>query len=93
MSLAIELTPAGGTRLAEAARKAGVEPAELAQRIVADHLPPTQGASGPTLALFGEWKQEDARLTPEEMEQKRQLWEQFDRGINETRDALGMREL
>lgn len=93
MSLTIELTPAEEARLAEAARKEGIEPAELARRMVADHLPPAEAGSDPTLTLFAEWEKDDAQLTPEEMERERQIWEQFERGINETRRALGMREL
>jgi hypothetical protein len=46
-----------------------------------------------TLALFAQWAVEDARKTPEETAQEDRLWEQFEAGINETRDALGMRRL
>jgi len=93
MTLTIELTTAEEARLVAAAEQEGVPPAELARRLVADHLPRLTRGDDPTLALFAQWESEDARLTPEELAQEQRLWEEFERGINETRRALGMREL
>ena len=96
MTLTIELSPSEAARLVAAARQEGVQPAELARRLVTDRLPAlAANARGedPTLALFAQWEQEDTQMTPEEIEQERRLWEQFEHGINETRQALGMRPL
>jgi hypothetical protein len=96
MTLTIDLTPSEQARLAAAAPQEGILPAELARRLVSEHLPPpAEGKAGedPTLALFAQWKRDDARMTPEEIEEEQRLWEQFVRGINQTREALGMRHL
>jgi len=53
----------------------------------------TPAEEDPTLALFAAWDEEDARMTPIEVEQERLLWERFEAGINETRAALQMRQL
>ena len=47
----------------------------------------------PALALFDQWQAEDANLTPGELEAERQLFEQFEHNVNETRRASGMRSL
>ena len=47
----------------------------------------------PTLALFRQWEEEDAKMTPEEAAAEDELWERFQVNVNETRRALGMREL
>jgi hypothetical protein len=96
MALTIHLTPGEEARLAAAAAAEGILPAELAQRLVAEHLPPAvENGAGedPTLALFAQWGRDDAQMTAEEAEEERRLWEQFESGINETRRALGMRQL
>ena len=54
---------------------------------------PEQENPDPDLALFAKWAVEDARMTPEEIEAERQLWEQFEKNVNETRKQLGMRLL
>ena len=95
MTLTIELTPEQEARLADAARKEGLEPTVLAQKFVADRLPtlPQIPEQDPTLALFEQWRREDAQMTPEESEQERQLWEAVEQGINEARAEQGMRQL
>ena len=40
MTLTIELNPEEGARLAAAARQEGVAPADLARKLVTEHLPP-----------------------------------------------------
>jgi hypothetical protein len=47
----------------------------------------------PTEALFRTWDEEDARMTEEERAAAERLWEDFQRGVNETREALGMRRV
>ena len=95
MTLTIELTPEQEARLAEVAREEGLEPTALAQKFVADRLPtlPAIPEQDPTLALFAQWRREDALMTPEEIEQERKLWEAVEQGINESRAEQGMRQL
>ena len=56
MTLTIELTPTEEARLLAAAQKEGVEPAELARKLLASHLPAADETSDPTLALLAEWE-------------------------------------
>ena len=96
MSLTIELSPAEEARLAVAADQEGLPPAELARKVLADHLSPLPGQApveDPTLALFRKWAEEDALRTPEEAARENELWEQFQANVNETRAALGMQPL
>lgn len=96
MILTIELTPEQQAQLAAAAKREGLQPAELAAKLVTDHLPelaPEPKDLDPTLALFAQWEKEDASMTPEEIEQERRLWEEFEKDINATRQAQGMRQL
>jgi hypothetical protein len=96
MTLTIELTEKQEQQLQAAARLEGVDPAELAKKLVIERLP-ALSANGqdqdPTLALFAQWEQEDENMTPEEIEQERRLWEAFQSDINATRQAQGMRTL
>jgi len=46
-----------------------------------------------TQTLFAQWAEEDARMTDEEREAEDRFWQDFEKGINETRSALGMRLL
>jgi pimeloyl-ACP methyl ester carboxylesterase len=96
MTLTIALTPEEEARLQVAARQKGVAPEECARQLLAEHLPIlTNNGAGedPTLALFAQWEQEDAQKTPEEIADEDRLWQEFEKGINETRSALGMRRL
>ena len=96
MSLMIELSPEVQSRLAAAAKQEGMAPEELARKLLTDHLPPQPAEpqpEDPTLALFRQWAEEDAKRTPEEAAQENELWEQFLTNVNETRAALGMRKI
>jgi hypothetical protein len=96
MTWTINLTPEQDAMIEAAAQKAGVEPAEFVRKIVADHLPavpPAQTDEDPTLALFKKWAEEDAKMTPEEVEAERKMWEEFERNINAERERAGMRKL
>jgi len=94
MTLTIDLTPAEEARLAAAARRAGLNPTEAARKVLTANLPPASDAEDdPTLALFAQWSAEDAQMTPEETAEEQRLWERFEGGINETREASGMRRL
>lgn len=71
MTLSFDLTPTEEAQLAAAARQEGLGPAELARKLVIEHLPPLvrDKEADPTLALFAQWDQEDAAMTPEEIEE------------------------
>jgi len=56
----------------------------------------TETETGPRVSaheLFSRWDAEAAQLTTAEREAEDQLWEDFQKGINETRASLGMRRL
>ena len=95
MTLTVELTPEQEARLTVAAQQEGLEPADLAQKLITEHLSEShpEAEPDPTLVLFEQWKQEDAQKTPEEVEQECRLWETFEQGINEARTAQEMRQL
>jgi hypothetical protein len=96
MSLMIELTPSEEARLAAAAEKIGLAPEALARKLVTAHLsPPAEHSQGedPTLALFRQWEEEDAQLTPEEVAEENRQWEEFKRNINGERDRAGARRV
>lgn len=96
MSLMIELSHDEQARLAAVTKQEGLAPEELARKVLTDHLPPLAAErqpEDPTLALFRQWAEEDAKRTPEEAAQENELWEQFRQNVNETRAALGMRKL
>jgi hypothetical protein len=94
MTLTIELHPDEEARLAAAARREGVEPAELIRKLVVAHLPPipsNEDEEDPTLALFAQWDREDALMTPEEIEAEQRQFEQFKQNINAERARAGSR--
>jgi hypothetical protein len=96
MTLTISLTPEEEARLLAIARQRGIAPQECARQLITDHLPeatPNGMSQDPTLVLFAQWKQEDAQKSPDEAEDEERMWEEFERGVNETRTALGMRQL
>jgi hypothetical protein len=47
----------------------------------------------PARTLFAQWAEEDAHLSDAEREAEDHLWEDFQKSINATRAALGMRQL
>src|SRR5437016_14666341 len=94
MTLTLELDPNEEVRLAAAARQEGLAPAELARRLVVEHLPSVTENSeeeDPTLALFAQWEKEDAQMTPAEIEEARREFEEFKQGINAERARAGAR--
>jgi hypothetical protein len=93
MTLTIELTPREEARLVAAARRAGLEPQALARKLVTQGLPdPDQHpATDPTLALFAQWDEEDAAMTPEEAEAARRDFEEFKQNLNDERARAGAR--
>ena len=93
MALTIHLTAAEEARLETAARREGLDPAELARKLVIERLPSTipDEEEDPTLALFAQWDREDAAMTPEEIEEAKREAEEFKRNINAERARAGAR--
>jgi hypothetical protein len=87
MALTIHLTAAEEARLETAARQEGLDPAELARKLVIERLPPLipDEEEDPTLALFAQWEREDAAMTPEEIEEAKREAEEFKQNINAER--------
>ena len=96
MTLTIDLTPEQEQQLQDAARLEGMDAAGLAKKLVTERLTHTSSDNSHhdrTLELFADWERQDAEMTPEEIEQERLLWEEFQHDINATRTAQGMRQL
>jgi hypothetical protein len=94
VTLTIELDPDEEARLAAAASQKGLRPAELARKLVIEHLPPATPIpeeADPTLVLFAQWDREDAEMTPEEVEAAGREFEEFKRNINAERVRGGER--
>ncbi|MCW3051806.1 MAG: hypothetical protein JWN14_976 [Chthonomonadales bacterium] len=95
MTLTIEFTTREETWIAAQTAQQGVPPAEIVKRLVDERISPALESeeTDPTLELFAQWSQEDAAKTPEEIAAEDQLWQEFEQGINATRQAQGMRQL
>lgn len=92
MTLQIELSTEEETRLAAAGRQEGASPSALVKRWALDHLSRSL-MDDPILALFNQWAEEDASMTPEEQEAEQADWEQFKANINAKRDRAGARRV
>ena len=66
MSFIMDLPPDVETRLYQEASRQGIDRQEAARRLIVAGLP-TSGPSDSTAALFAQWAQEDAQMTPEEI--------------------------
>jgi hypothetical protein len=95
MTLIIELTPTEEAQLTAAAHHAGLAPAELARKLVTEHLPAVTRdlPADPTLALFAQWDAEDAQMTPEEVTEAQRDADEFFRRMNAERARAGARLL
>ena len=98
MTLIIELKPEDELRLQSAARLRGVEPADYAHQLVLDNLPAIQhlevsnaACEYPAIALFRKWAEEDAKMSPEQIAQEVQDFEELKRNLNANRRATGER--
>ncbi|MCW3059785.1 MAG: hypothetical protein JWQ02_1606 [Capsulimonas sp.] len=96
MVLTITLTPSEEARLNDMAGRDGIEPADLARKLVTDQLPPAASNAQDNLAainLLQSWLQADGPTEPEQiMEAERELQE-FKRNLNANREATGERVL
>lgn len=96
MTLIVDLTPEQEARLRAAARTRNLDPETMIQKMVEELLPartPLTEDSDPTLALFAQWAQEDAQMTPEEIAQENRTWEEFKTNVNAERDRVGARRV
>src|SRR5687767_15320632 len=100
MTLTIELTPEDEAKLCSAARTRGMNPTELARKLVFDNLPvppPTEGeekgSEHPAIALLNRWIKEDATDDPEEIRRADEEVDELLRNLNENRLAAGERPL
>lgn len=96
MTLTIDLSAEEERRLRADARRKGLGLQECARQVLSQYLPAVparQAEDDPTLALFAEWADEDAHMTPAEAEEEERLWEEFMDDINASRQAMGMRLL
>ena len=95
MTLTIELTPIEEAQLTAAACQAGMDPAELARKLVTAHLPPTtpDTPEDPTLALFAQWDTDDAQMTPEDIAEGQRDYVVFTQQMNTERARVGARIL
>ncbi|GAB4464093.1 MAG: hypothetical protein OHK0029_33650 [Armatimonadaceae bacterium] len=50
-------------------------------------------SSNPTLDLLRQWTEQDASLSPSERDSEEELWDKFEKNINESRANAGMRTL
>jgi hypothetical protein len=95
MTLTIDLTPTEEAQLTAAAHQAGMAPAELARKLVTEHLPAVtpDHPEDPTLALFARWDADDAHMTPEEVAEAQRDYAEFTRRMNAERARAGARIL
>jgi len=95
MTLTIQLTPTEEAQLTAAARQAGMEPAELARKLVTEHLPSVtpDTPEDPTLVLFAQWDADDAQMTPEDIAEAQRDYDAFTQRMNAERARAGARVL
>jgi hypothetical protein len=94
MTLVIDLAPEEQALLERAAELSGLRPADFAKKIVKDHLPRDgneEETEDPTIALFAKWTEEDANMTPEELEEAKRDLDEFKANINAERKRAGAR--
>jgi ABC-type oligopeptide transport system substrate-binding subunit len=65
---------------------------EIAERDL-DKEAPAPTNEEPTLALFAKWKEEDSKMTADEIEAEKVSWEEFKANINAERDRAGARRV
>jgi len=72
------------TRLQKEALRRGLDPEELARQLIEERLSDSQAAQDVkrTLDLLDQWDREDLTDDPEELERRRQDFEEFKAGIN-----------
>jgi len=80
-------------RILELPEEADALHLELGQVVEVQVEPVNGSQADQTLALFEQWEQEDACRTPEQIDADARIWQEFEKGINASRQAQGMRLL
>lgn len=99
MTLIIDIPRELEQRLESAARKEGATPADLAQRLLAENLPPAERSpsdetpNASTIAMIDRWLEEDATDDPEEIAQAEADLRALMEALNQNRAAGGQRLL
>ena len=93
MTLTINLTPAEERQLRAAAQQEGLAPAELARKLVTEHLPSAPDENAASIALLQSWLEEDATDDPDEIRQADTELEAFKQVINAERERAGARRI
>lgn len=93
MTLTINLTPVEEQQLRTAAQQEGLTPAELARKLVTEHLPLTLDENAASIALLQSWLEEDMTDDPEEIRQAEAELEAFKQAINAERERAGARRI
>lgn len=91
-SLSIQLTPDEEARLRSVARRAGLDPAECARRLLTQHLPAEPTALA-TRELLRAWRDEDATDDPAELRRAEEELAAFKQAMNVSRAKAGARPL
>jgi hypothetical protein len=82
-----------GKRILELPPEADALHLEPGQSVDIQLEPMEAGQVDETLALFERWEKQDAARTPEQIAADADIWEEFEKGINTSRQAQGMRLL
>ena len=94
MSMTIDFSPQEEATVADAARQAGVAPAEYVRKVVKEHLPPATVDSEPNPFLARlEARLAQAPTDPEKIREAEEDLAEFMRNMNQTRREAGERLL
>ena len=94
MVLTISLTPSEGARLNAMALHDGVGAAELARKLVTDHLPPASpdtNVNQAAIDLLQSWLGDEAPTDPDQALMAERELQEFKRNMNANRVATGER--
>jgi hypothetical protein len=93
MTLTINLTSTEEQQLRAAAQQEGIAPAELARKLVIEHLLPAPDENAESIALLQSWLEEEATDDPDEIQQAEAELEAFKQAINAERERAGARRI
>jgi hypothetical protein len=85
--LTIKLPPEVEKRLQGEASRQGLAAEEFVQKLIVEHLPPTNGSSS-LAELFAEWEAEDGTDDPAEVARRNQEVEEFKEAMNRNRREM-----
>ena len=89
MSIVIELPPIEEAQVTDAATREGVSVDDLIKKAIRSYLPainnPAAHVNAATIALMKQWEEEDAKLSPEELEKASRMYDEIEKnGIPKT---------